>query len=141
MSERSFNIIIRINTRLPSRKAISIVFVQMFFISFQWLQSCLLLSWTVANEAVGTMKLFNNYSGSRGLKRSSPLCQGTSLFLRTPFTEGCAGANEKALAVNDVALVVLLRSVQFSSVQPFRSSSWSSSSHHHPLCLILFAPN
>ena len=39
------------------------------------------------------------------------------LFLRTPFTEGCAGANKKAapLAVNNVALLVPLRSVEFNS--------------------------
>ena len=49
------------------------------------------------------MKLFNNHSGSRGLPRFiKGLYWATScsvqfgLFLTTPFTEGCAGANKKA---------------------------------------------
>ena len=56
-----------------------------------------LFSWTGANEAVGNMKLFNNHSGSRGLPRfTKGIYWATGLFLRTPFTEGCAGANKKA---------------------------------------------
>ena len=43
------------------------------------------------------MKSFNNHSGSRGLPR---FIKGihwlTGSFLRTPFTEGRAGANKKA---------------------------------------------
>ena len=43
------------------------------------------------------MKLFNNHSGSRGLPRFiKGIYWATGLFLRTPFTEGCAGANKKA---------------------------------------------
>ena len=72
------------------------------------------------------MKLFNNHSGSRNLPRFiKGIYWATALFLRTPFTEGCAGANKKASPLgvirnrrlNSVALlrVVPVRSVQFSS--------------------------
>ena len=56
-------------------------------------------SWTSANGAVGNVKLFNNHSarGLRGLPRFvEGIYWATSLSLTTPFTEGCAGANEKA---------------------------------------------
>ena len=63
------------------------------------------------------MKLFNNHSGSRGLPRFiKEIYWATSLFLRTPFTEGVRELIRKPrpLAVNNVALLVPLRSVQFS---------------------------
>ena len=42
------------------------------------------------------MKLFNNHNGSRGLPHFNKRTYwATALFLRTPFTEGCAGANKK----------------------------------------------
>ena len=57
----------------------------------------LLSSWTGANGAVGNMKLFNNHSGLRGLSRfAEGIDWATGLSLTTPFTEGCAGANNKA---------------------------------------------
>ena len=66
-------------------------------ISLLLVQARLLLSWTSVTEAVGNMKLFNNHSGSRGLPRFiKGIYWATGLFLRTPFTEGCAGANKKA---------------------------------------------
>ena len=59
----------------------------------------------------------------------------TGLFLRTPFTEGCAGANKKASPLgrqqgrlNNVAFLVTLRSVQFSSVQ-FNTTIYLSKTH------------
>ena len=81
-----------------------------------------------ANEAVGNVKAFHNHvhSGLRGLPRfAEGICWATGLPLTTPFTEGRLGVNEKPrpLAVirnrrlNSVALLVPLRSVQFSSVQ------------------------
>ena len=43
------------------------------------------------------MKLFNNHSGSRGPPRFiKGIYWATSLFLRSPFTEGCAGDNKTA---------------------------------------------
>ena len=43
------------------------------------------------------MKLFNDHSGLRGLPRFiEGIYWATGLFLRTPFTEGCVGANKKA---------------------------------------------
>ena len=80
-----------------------------FSLTFRF-QVRLLLSWTSADEAVGNMQLFNNHlvplrsvqfssdhSGSRGLSRFiKGIHWATGLFLRTPFTEGCAGANKKA---------------------------------------------
>ena len=72
------------------------------------------------------MKLFNNHSGLRGLPRfAEGIYWATGSSLTTPFAEGCPGANNKPrpLAVirnrrlNSVALLVPLRSVQFSSVQ------------------------
>ena len=70
------------------------------------------------------MKLFNNHSGLRGLLRFiEGIYWATGLFLTTPFTEGCPGANNKASPpgrlrnrrLNSVALLDPLRSVQFSS--------------------------
>ena len=43
------------------------------------------------------MKSFNNHSGLRGPPRfTKGIYWATGSFLRTPFTEGCAGANKKA---------------------------------------------
>ena len=43
------------------------------------------------------MKLFNNHSGSRGLPCfAEGIYWATGLSLTTPFTEGCAGVNNKA---------------------------------------------
>ena len=73
-------------------------------------------------SAVGNVKLFNNHSGSRGLPSFiKGIYWATGLFLRTPFTEGCAGANKKASPpgrhrnrrVKNAALLDPLRSVQF----------------------------
>ena len=69
------------------------------------------------------MKSFNNHSGLRGLPCfTEGIYWATGLSLTTPFTEGCAGVNEKASPpgrlirnrrLNSVALLAPLRSVQF----------------------------
>ena len=101
-----------------------------WYIGMVWQMSVVarlqLFSWTGANEAVGNVKLFNvnNLSGSGGLPHfTKGIYWTTCLFLRTPFAEGCAGANKKASPpgrhrnrrLNSVAPLDPLRSVQFSS--------------------------
>ena len=82
------------------------------------------------------MKLFNDHSGLRGLPRFiKGIYWATGLFLRTPFTEECAGANKKAspprplavirnMRLNSVAFLVVLRSVQFSLFCTCHRSWW-----------------
>ena len=82
------------------------------------------------------MKLFNNHSGSRGLPRFiKGIYWATGLFLRTPFTEGCAGANKKASPPGRhqeqaskqrcTFSPTTFSSVQFSSWRPERSGPCS----------------
>ena len=63
------------------------------------------------------MKLCKNHSGSRGLPSFiKGIYWETSLFLRTPFTERCVGANEIASPPGRQQRCTFspLRSVQFS---------------------------
>ena len=77
---------------------------------------------------------FSSQSSGNRFPNSFGIYWATVLFLRTPFTEGCAGANKKAsppgrhqeqTSQKHVALLDPLRSVQFSSVQ-FSSVQFSS---------------
>ena len=66
------------------------------------------------------MKSFNDHSGPRGLSRfTKGIYWEASLFLRTPFTKGCAGANKKASPPGRQQRCTFspTTSVQFSSVQ------------------------
>ena len=85
---------------------------------------------------VNNVKLFNNHSGLRGLPRfTEGIHWATGLSLTTPFTEGCAGANNKASPPGRhqeqaskqrcTLSPTTFSSVQFSSVQPTTFSSRS----------------
>ena len=67
------------------------------------------------------MKSFNHHSGSRGCQGVPRFIKGiywaTGLFLRTPFMEGCAGANKKALPPGRQQEQASKQRCTFSSVQ------------------------
>ena len=87
------------------------------------------------------MKLFNNHSGSRVLPRFiKGIYWATGLFLRTPFTEGCAGVNKKAslpgrhqeqASKHVYKQRCTFSPTTFSSVQfsPVHTSSWPTGKH------------
>ena len=77
------------------------------------------------------MKVFNNHSCSRSLPRFiEGIYWVTSLFLRTPCTEGCAGANKKASPPGRQQCCTFspttFSSVQFSSFNSVQCSDWPS---------------
>ena len=82
------------------------------------------------------MKLFNNHSGSKGLPRFiKGIYWATGLFLRTPFTEGCAGGNKKASPPGRYREQA---SKQRCTFRPTTFSSVQFSPYHTSLGIILF---